>query len=87
MDYLRILPQYDVMPLAGRIQCPTLLTVAERDPLSAHAQDLYDALVCPKVLVRFSDAEGAGDHCEAGNRALFAQRTFDWLDDVLGAGS
>jgi alpha-beta hydrolase superfamily lysophospholipase len=57
MDYLRIMPQYDVLPLADRIQCPTLLTAAESDPVSDYSQDRYDALACPKVLIRFADAE------------------------------
>jgi hypothetical protein len=36
-------------------------------------------------LVRFYDAEGAGDHCEAKARPLFHQRAFDWLDETLAA--
>jgi len=36
-------------------------------------------------LVRFYDAEGAGDHCEGKTRPLFHQRAFDWLDEALAA--
>jgi hypothetical protein len=36
-------------------------------------------------LVRFYDAEGAGDHCETKARPLFYQRAFDWLDETLAA--
>jgi hypothetical protein len=44
---------------------------------------LYDALRCPKRLLTFSDAEGAGEHCESGAAALYDQRVLDWLDAVL----
>lgn len=51
--------------------------------MASHAETLYDALRCPKELMRFYAAEGAGDHCEEKARALFHQRSFDWLDEVL----
>lgn len=31
-----------------------------------------------------SAADGAGEHCEQGNRSLFHQTAFDWLDKILG---
>ena len=55
------------MTLEGRvgdIRCPTLLTTAENDPLSQGAEALLAELACPKALLRFTAAEGAGDHCE-----------------------
>jgi alpha-beta hydrolase superfamily lysophospholipase len=84
MDYLRILPEYMLESRADQIECPTLVTQAENDPLSATAEKLYDALDCPKELQRFTAAEGAGDHCEMHGRKLYHQRTFDWLDGVFG---
>ena len=44
-----------------------------------------DRLTSQKELVRFYDAEGAGDHCEVKTRPLFHQRAFDWLDETLTA--
>jgi pimeloyl-ACP methyl ester carboxylesterase len=85
-DYVRISPQYSVATLAGEIRCPTLVTQAENDPIAAFAERLYDALTCPKQFLRFTDAEGAGDHCESLARSLFNQRAFDWLDEVLAQG-
>lgn len=70
----------------GRIEaihCPTLFTMAENDTLSAGAQHFFDALRCPRTLMRFSATEGAGDHCEMRNRSLVNRRVLDWLDDVL----
>jgi alpha-beta hydrolase superfamily lysophospholipase len=84
-DYLRIAREYSMEAVVGQIRSPTLLTQAERDPLAANAGRFYDALTCPKALLQFTDAEGAGDHCEVGNRPLFDQRVFDWLDEVLAA--
>lgn len=35
-------------------------------------------------IVAFTDAEGAGGHCEGMARHLFHQRCYDWLDETLG---
>jgi pimeloyl-ACP methyl ester carboxylesterase len=83
MDYLRIMPQYSVSDRVDQIRCPTLITWAENDPIAGFAEKLYEALTCPKTLVRFSNEEGAGEHCEMEARTLFHQRTFDWLDETL----
>ena len=78
------------MTLEGRvgdIRCPTLLTTAENDPLSQVAEALLAELACPKALLRFTAAEGAGDHCEVQNRSLATLRVLDWLDATLGGGA
>jgi hypothetical protein len=73
--------------LAGAIgdgddgKCPTLITQAEEDGLGADAEAFFDALVCPKTLMRFTAAEGASGHCEMGNRSLLNGRVLDWLDE------
>ncbi len=86
-DYLRIAKDYELSSVVDKIRCPTLVTQAENDPVSRFAGRLYDALTCPKELLRFTEAEGAGDHCEAMARSLFHQKSFDWLDETLGAGA
>jgi pimeloyl-ACP methyl ester carboxylesterase len=82
-EYMRISQDYSLKEVAGHIRCPTLLTWAESDPLSWNAERIYGSLRCPKEMIRFTDVEGAGDHCEAKARTLFHQRAFDWLDDTL----
>jgi pimeloyl-ACP methyl ester carboxylesterase len=82
-EYLQISQDYSLKEVAGQIRCPTLLTWAESDPLSWNAERIYESLRCPKELIRFTDVEGAGDHCEVKARALFHQRAFDWLDETL----
>ena len=70
--------------LVAQITCPVFVAAAESDTASDNAKDLYDLLPGPKQFVQFTDADGAGDHCEILNRSL-ANRTFlDWLDDTLG---
>ena len=70
----------------AEIRCPTLVTAAESDPVSSDAQQLYDALTCPKHFLRFLCADGAGDHCEIVNRSMANRKILDWLDDTLGSG-
>ena len=84
-DYIRSLAEFTLEGRAEAIRCPTLLTSAERDPLGKGAEALYDRLTCPKQLLRFTAAEGAGEHCEIMNRSLLNRRVFDWLDGVLVA--
>jgi hypothetical protein len=69
---------------AELIRCPTLLTFAEHDALGATAQALFERLRCPKRLIRFTAAEGAGEHCEMHNRSLVNRRALDWLDKTFG---
>jgi alpha-beta hydrolase superfamily lysophospholipase len=75
---------YHLRGLAERISCPTLVCEAEDDPFwQGQPRQLYDALTCPKTFLRFTAEEGAGEHCHVGAHALFHQRAFDWLDEVL----
>jgi dienelactone hydrolase len=83
LDYLRQTKDYTLEGLAPKITCPTLLSTGENDRRGNDAQPLYDALTVPKEYIRFTNAEGAGEHDETGAEALWSQRTFDWLDGVL----
>jgi alpha-beta hydrolase superfamily lysophospholipase len=83
-DYFADATRYELSSVAGNITCPTLLTMAEADPVAASAPKLFDAVAAErKTLIRFTDAEGAGGHVEATARSLFHQRCYDWLDEVL----
>ncbi len=83
-EFLRRIASFTLDGRAELIRCPTLITHAEDDPLASSAQELFDALRCPKTLIRFTSAEGAGTHCEMMNRSALNRRVADWLDDVLG---
>jgi len=80
-NYLRAAEPFTMDGRAELIRCPTLITMAERDSLGADAPSFFNELKCPKTLLRFSAAEGAGDHCEMKNRSLVNQKTLDWLDE------
>jgi pimeloyl-ACP methyl ester carboxylesterase len=82
-ELFKALSGFEVSSVAGWISCPTLLTMAENDPIAKGAPQLYEAIDAPKLLVRFSEAEGAGGHCEAMARSLYHQRVLDWLDETV----
>ena len=84
MDYLRACVSFRLSDRVSAITCPTLITMADNDPVAMNAKHLYDALTCPKTFVRFTAAEGADDHCEGSARSVYFQRAYDWLDDVFG---
>jgi alpha-beta hydrolase superfamily lysophospholipase len=80
-DYLASAELFTMNGRAELIRCPTLITQAENDPLAADAGAFFDALRCPKTLLRFTAAEGAEGHCEMQNRSLLNRRVLDWLDE------
>jgi len=70
--------------VAEKISCPTLVCDAENDLFfKGQPQLLYDHLTCKKTMVRFTKAEGAGEHCQVGASRLACARIFDWLDETL----
>jgi dienelactone hydrolase len=70
--------------IAEGIRCPTLVCSAEKDLFfGGQAQELFDHLTCRKTLLPFTDAEGAGAHCEVGASRLAFARIYDWLDEIL----
>jgi pimeloyl-ACP methyl ester carboxylesterase len=83
LGYIQAMDDYRLSTVARKIACPSFISAAESDPVSKYAAMLYAALNCPKTLVHFTNAEGAGDHCEIMARGLFHQRSFDWLDEVM----
>lgn len=69
---------------ADRIRCPTLITMAEHDPLAEGGSAFMEALRCPKTLMHFTAEEGADGRCSMQNRSLLNQRVLDWLDEQFG---
>jgi pimeloyl-ACP methyl ester carboxylesterase len=82
-QYVIDMSRYRLSDVAGSISCPTLVAWAEGDAIAAGAERLYEALGCPKTLVRFTAAEGANGHCGGWSQSRFDQQVFDWLDDSL----
>src|ERR1700733_13277379 len=74
--------------IAEKISCPTLVLDAEEDMFfKGQPEELYAHLTCPKTLMRFTAAEGAGAHCQVGAHRLAFGRIYDWLDETLGVSS
>ena len=72
--------------IAEQITCPTLVCEAASDIFfEGQPQLRLDHLTCPKALLDFTEAEGAGAHCQAGAGRLAFARIYDWLDDTLAA--
>ncbi|THD61853.1 alpha/beta fold hydrolase [Phenylobacterium sp.] len=72
--------------VAEKIRCPTLVCDADGDLFyKGQPQVLYDHLTCKKTMVRFTEAEGAGAHCQVGASRLAFARIYDWLDETLAA--
>ena len=72
--------------IAEQVQCPTLVCDAEKDLFfNGQARQLHEHLTCRKMLMKFSDTEGAGAHCEVGASRLAFARMYDWLDETLSA--
>jgi alpha-beta hydrolase superfamily lysophospholipase len=82
-DYFVDAVRYEQADLIESIACPTLVCDAESDDISADSKTFFDLLRCEKDYLRFAADEGSGEHCVSGNRALFHERVFDWLDSHI----
>ncbi len=84
-DYLAKSLTYNLSGgVAEKIRCPTLVCDAEGDLFyKGQPQALFDHLTCKKTMIRFTEAEGAGAHCQVGARRLAFARIYDWLDETL----
>jgi dienelactone hydrolase len=76
--------QYRLGDLVKQINTPIMITDPEGEQFwPGQSQQLYHALPATKVLVAFTNAEGAGLHCQPMGRSLLEQRMYDWLDETL----
>lgn len=70
--------------IAERISCPVFVGCAESDEFFAgQPEQLMQHLLAPATLARFTDAEGAGGHCQVGAQRTLCARMLDWLDETL----
>jgi pimeloyl-ACP methyl ester carboxylesterase len=75
---------YTIKNIVQNIRCPTLVLEAEKDDsFPGQPTKVYDALISPKSYIKFTEEEGAEEHCQGGAPALSNQRIFDWLDKTL----
>jgi alpha-beta hydrolase superfamily lysophospholipase len=70
--------------IAEKIACPVFVGSGESDEFFLGQPDLLmQHLTAPATLATFTDAEGAGAHCQAGAQRLLCARMLDWLDEIL----
>jgi pimeloyl-ACP methyl ester carboxylesterase len=83
-DLIEATESWSLEGVANTITCPTLVCEAEGDHFFAgQPKRLYDALTCPKTLLRFTADDGAEQHCQFGALLLSNHRMFEWLDTTL----
>jgi len=83
-DTWRASKEYHLRDVAGDIRCPMLVTDPEAEQFfPGQAQQLYDALRCPKTLIRFTRVQGAEQHCEVAAPGLRDYYVYNWLAEVL----
>jgi pimeloyl-ACP methyl ester carboxylesterase len=90
VDGLSSLPlkmlDYSLAGVTGKITANTLVCDSEQDveKYGSMTRDIYNDLKCPKKYILFTNAEGAGAHCEMGANRFADQNKLDWLNGVIG---
>ena len=85
-DAFKATMAYNLMDVAGKIECPMLITEPANEAFwPGQSRQLYDLLSCPKTLIPFSASDGAELICEPAAYGLRDLRVFNWLDETLGA--
>jgi pimeloyl-ACP methyl ester carboxylesterase len=83
-DLIKATESWSLEGVAHLITCPTLVCEAEGDHFFAgQPKLLYEALMCPKTLLRFTADDGSEEHCQLGALLLSNHRVFEWLDTTL----
>jgi len=83
-EWMNKMAECTLKGIADRIACHLLVCDSETEQFFAgQAQQLYDAVICPKEYMLFTIEESAEEHCQIGAHALQHQRIFDWLDDTM----
>jgi len=87
-DTYKAVAEYNLREVAGKIQCPLLITSPANEAYwPGQSRQLYDMATCAKKLVEFTEADGADLHCEPKGTGLRDLRVFNWLDQTLAVQS
>jgi hypothetical protein len=83
-EAFRAVQKYSLEEVAGQIRCPMLITDPEGEQFfPGQSQKLYDALRCPKTLVKFTHDQGADQHCEVAAPGYRDYCIYNWLNETL----
>ena len=83
-DFMQKAKLMTIDSIAQQIRCPCLVLDSEGDQFfRGQPQEVYDALTAPKTFFRFTDEDGAENHCQSGALAYKDEVVFNWLEDTL----
>ena len=83
-EAFKAIQPYKLSGVAAQIRCPMLVTESEGElQWPGQSKQLYDALACPKALIKFTASDGADLCCEPKAPGLRSQRIFAWLNGVF----
>jgi pimeloyl-ACP methyl ester carboxylesterase len=83
-DLFTQMRKYDYSRDVPKIASKTVIMDGDAEQYGAgQSKVLYDLLTCPKYLMRFTQEEHAGDHCQVGAPGLAMERLFNWLDENM----
>lgn len=83
-DWLRMTRKYTLQDVVKNIQCHMIVADSEDDTImQGQSKKLYDALSSPKEYIYFTNAEGAGEHCQVGAYDISNERIFNAIDAFL----
>ena len=82
-DYFAELGKFDMVAVAGRIQCPTLIIEAENDFAGGSSGLLRDAMTAPVEVRNLTAKQGADGHCAGLGQRVWAGTVYPWLLSTL----
>ncbi|MBS0028052.1 alpha/beta hydrolase family protein [Chitinophaga sp. 22321] len=83
-ELLLKLQQYSNVDIVSNISCRTLVVDGTGEEFSrGQAQKLYDALVCPKDFILFTEEDTGYLHCQPGALSISYTRIFNWIDKYI----
>lgn len=74
---------YDNSAVVDQIECETLVIDGTAEIAKGQAQQLFDALKCPKDYLLFDEASTAQTHSQMGSYATATELLFDWISRKL----
>lgn len=80
-DMFTELDKFELDP--AEVTCPIYVSFAENDTIACEAEEFYKNCGSKvKKFVRYTEATGSDEHCEAANRSSFNQDSLDWLEEL-----
>ncbi|KAI1075660.1 alpha/beta-hydrolase [Whalleya microplaca] len=76
--------QFSLVGIADKIRCPVFVADAEQDQFFlGQPQTMAEVLGDRATLVKFENADGAGDHCHVGAARHANQVMYDWFEEKV----